>query len=67
MEYPISDGNLEDFATEIIREAIIAGADEADVFIQLDRESEVVTRMSKIENLKESISQGLGIRVFKGS
>jgi PmbA protein len=61
----INTGNLEDMAREIIREARAAGADETDVYLQIGRESEVTMRMRKIENLKESISQGLGIRIFK--
>jgi PmbA protein len=57
--------NLEEFAGEAVEEALKAGADEADVFIQSGRESEVSTRMLETENIKESRAQGYGIRVFR--
>jgi PmbA protein len=65
MEHPFNIGNLEGMANDVIREAKKAGADEADAIIQIGRESEVSSRMGKIETLKEAVSQGLGIRVFK--
>ncbi len=55
----------EQFANDIIRAAIHKGADQADVFITSGRESEVKTRMRELENIKEAISQGYGLRVFK--
>jgi PmbA protein len=54
--------NLSD---EIIKLAIKKGADEAEVYIETGRESEVGTRLGKVETLKEASSQGLGIRIFK--
>jgi PmbA protein len=57
--------NYEEFASDTIKAALKAGADEADVFIQAGRESEVSSRMARIENLKKAISQGFGLRVFK--
>ncbi len=57
--------NLEEFAGDAVRAALKAGADEADAFIQSGRESEVSTRMLETENIKESRSQGYGIRVFR--
>jgi PmbA protein len=65
MERQISKTELENFAGDIVKSAKHNGADEADVFLQVGRESEITTRMEKIENLKESISQGFGLRVFK--
>jgi PmbA protein len=56
---------LEELAVDVISRAKAAGADEADVMVQLGRESEVTMRMGRIEVLKEAISMGLGIRVFK--
>lgn len=53
------------FGREIIKEALANGADEADVFLQGGRESEITTRMKKVENIKEAISEGYGIRAFK--
>ena len=57
--------DFEQFARDAVMTAVKAGADEADVFIQSGRESEVSTRMLETENIKESRSQGYGIRVFK--
>ncbi len=53
------------FGQEIVGEALANGADEADVFLQGGRESEITTRMKKVENIKEAISEGYGIRAFK--
>ncbi len=57
--------SLEQFAEDAIKEAIEAGADEADIYIQSGRESEVSFRMGKTENIKEARSQGFGLRVFR--
>ncbi len=65
MERQLSQNELEEFAGNIIDAARRAGADEADAYIEIGRESEITSRMEKIENLKESISQGFGLRVFK--
>jgi len=51
----------------IIKLALKKGADEAEVYIEINRESEVGTRLEEVETLKESISQGLGIRIFKNN
>lgn len=58
--------NHKEFASEIVRQAIKSGADEAEVFLEEGRESEVGTRMGKIETLKQATSKGLGLRVFAG-
>ncbi len=50
---------------DIIKQAKSKGADEADVFLEIERESQVTSRMGEIETLKEAISRGLGIRVLK--
>jgi PmbA protein len=50
----------------IINKVTESGADEAEVFLEVERESQVGTRLGEIETLKESISRGLGIRVFTG-
>ncbi len=59
--------NLEQFAEDLISEAKRSGADEADVLIQSGKESEISSRMHKLENIKESSFNGYGIRVFKNS
>ena len=51
---------------DVVKKAISKGADEAEVFLETERESQVGTRMGEIETLKESISRGIGLRVFKG-
>lgn len=58
--------NYKEFAAEVVRKAIKSGADEAEVFLEEGRESEVGTRMGKIETLKQATSKGLGLRVFAG-
>jgi PmbA protein len=65
MNPQFSDQDLEAFALHMVDAARKAGADEADLYLQMGRESEVAVRMGKIETLKESISQGFGLRVFK--
>jgi PmbA protein len=65
MERQLTQIELEEFAGKIIETAKRSGADEADVLLEMGRESEITSRMEKIENLKESISQGFGLRVFK--
>lgn len=61
----MKDINLEELGRDLVQMALKAGADQADVYIQLERESEIGVRMGKVENLKEAYSQGLGLRVFK--
>ena len=48
----------------IIKNATKRGADETEVFLEIERESQVGIRLGEIETLKESVSRGLGIRVF---
>ena len=57
--------DLQQFAVDLVGKALDLAADEADVFIQSGHESEVATRMRRIESIKESKSEGYGIRVFK--
>lgn len=59
------ESDLGQFAEDVIQAALKTGADEADVYIQSGRESEVSTRMLETENIKESFSQGYGIRIFR--
>ena len=57
--------HLEQFGHDIVKLAMQGGADEAEVFIQSGRESEISTRMKRLENVKQSKSEGYGIRAFK--
>ena len=65
MNQRFSDMELGQFAGDIIDAALKAGADQADLLLQIGRESEIVVRMGKIETIKEAVSQGYGLRVFK--
>ena len=56
---------FEELSQNIIKTAIQKGADQAEVYIESERETQVGTRLSKVESIKESISRGIGIRVFK--
>ena len=59
------DINPEQFADDLLKSAIKASADEADIYIQSGRESEVSTRMRDLQSIKEANSRGYGLRVFK--
>jgi len=50
---------------DIIKLALKKGADEAEVYIEISRESEVGTRLEEVETLKEASARGLGVRIFK--
>jgi PmbA protein len=57
--------DLIELAKSIISRAIQKGADECDVFIAMDEEFSVVIKDEEIESIKNAITKGLGIRVFK--
>ncbi len=42
-----------------------AGADQVDAFFEWGRNTEVTARDGEIENLKQSVSNGVGLRVFR--
>lgn len=54
-----------DFCSDIVKQAIRKGADEAEAFLSSGRESEVSTRLNETETVKEAATRGLGIRVIK--
>ena len=56
---------FKDICDEIIKKTIKHGADEAEVFLEISRESEVGTRLGEVETIKEASSRGLGLRVIK--
>jgi len=56
---------FKDLCKDIVKSAIKKGADEAEVFLEFGRESEIGTRLGEVETIKEATSKGLGIRVFK--
>jgi PmbA protein len=57
--------DFESMCRSIIKQALNQGADEAEVYLETGRESEVGTRLGEIEIVKESFTQGLGLRIFK--
>ncbi len=52
-------------ADDVVKEVMRQGADACDVVISEGSEFSVQVRLGKIEKLEESVSRGLGIRVFK--
>ncbi|CUU07145.1 microcin-processing peptidase 1. Unknown type peptidase. MEROPS family U62 [Candidatus Thermokryptus mobilis] len=57
--------DLIELAKSIISKATKNGADECDVFISMDEEFSVTVKDEEIESLKNAVTKGLGIRVFK--
>ena len=63
-EVPAVD--LESLATDVVKQAMQAGASDAEVVIREGDEFSVNVRMGQVETLKESGSRALGLRVFLG-
>ncbi len=57
--------NLSELAKSIIAKSLKKGADECDVFISINEEFSTTIKDGEIESLKQAITCGLGIRVFK--
>ena len=57
--------DMEKIAKSIISKAIQSGADECDVFISIDEEFSATIKDSEVESLKQAVTHGLGIRIFK--
>lgn len=53
-----------DFAQDVVKAAVGAGAEEAEVFIQTGEEFGVDVRKGQVETLTQAGSKGLGLRVF---
>jgi PmbA protein len=58
--------DLESLATDVVAQAMKAGASDADAVAREGDEFSVNVRMGQVETLKESGSRGLGVRVFLG-
>ncbi len=58
--------DLESLATDVVAQALKAGASEAEAVIREGDEFSVNVRMGEVETLKESGSRGMGLRVFLG-
>lgn len=52
-------------AEKIVKQAIKEGADEAEVFLESDREFELTVRNQDVETVKQATSKGIGLTVFK--
>lgn len=58
--------NLQQLATELVAQAMKAGASDAEAVIGEGDEFSTVVRLGQVETLKESGSRGIGLRVFVG-
>ena len=58
--------DLESLATDVVKQAVEAGASDAEVVVREGDEFSVNVRMGQVETLKESGSRALGLRVFLG-
>jgi PmbA protein len=58
--------DLESLVSEVVAQALKAGATDAEVTAREGDEFSVNVRMGEVETLKESGSRGLGLRVFLG-
>lgn len=63
----VSAVDFESLACDVVKQAITAGASDAEVVIREGDEFSVVVRMGEVETLKESGSRALGLRVFRGT
>src|ERR1700722_18766766 len=59
--------DLESLASDVVRQAMKAGASDAEVVIREGDEFSVNVRMGQVETLKESGSRALGLRVYRGT
>ncbi len=64
MRVPAFAAELAGQAEAIVKQALQAGATDADVVIREGDEFEASVRMGELESLKESGSRGVGLRVF---
>ena len=62
----VSAVDLASLATDVVKQAMKAGASDAEVVIREGDEFSVNVRMGQVETLKESGSRALGLRVFRG-
>ncbi|MFB0566808.1 MAG: TldD/PmbA family protein [Candidatus Aminicenantaceae bacterium] len=52
-------------AEKIVKEAINSGAEEAEAYVENEREFELSIRNGDVENIKQATSKGIGLTVFK--
>jgi PmbA protein len=58
--------DLESLAADVVKQAMKAGASDAEAVVREGDEFSVTVRMGQVEKLQESGSRGLGVRVFLG-
>jgi PmbA protein len=58
--------DLENLAADVVKQAMQAGASDAEVVVREGDEFSVNVRMGEVETLKESGSRALGLRVYRG-
>lgn len=56
---------LKDFATDILREARVQGADEAEVAVSVEQGQSVSVRMGSLEAIERQQDQGVALTVYK--
>src|SRR5271168_5145283 len=59
--------DLESLVSDVVAQAVKAGASDAEAAAREGDEFSVNVRMGEVETLKESGSRGLGLRVFLGT
>ena len=52
-------------AETVVKKALKLGADEAEAYLENNREFEVNVRNGNVENVKQSMTKGMGLTVFK--
>src|SRR5262252_8955650 len=62
----MSTNHLEELAQDVVRQALTAGATDAECTIAEGDEFSANVRMREIENLKEAGSRGAGLRILIG-
>ena len=68
IETPVAHQNLTAaLATQLVEQALAAGATDAEVILYEGDEFEALVRKGEVERLKESGSRAAGLRVFLGA
>ncbi len=57
--------NYQDIAEKVIKETLKLGVEEAEAYLETNREFEVEVRDGDVETVKQSTTKGIGLTVFK--
>lgn len=60
----MSGARYEALAKDLVHRALGAGAEQAEVFLQIGRSADVRVRDGEIEDLTQATSKGVGLRVY---